>query len=277
MVEHGTTSVELKTGYGLSVEGELRQARLARRLAAEGPQLASVTLLACHAVPPGMAREQWVAQVRDELIPRAAHEGLVDAVDVYVEDIAFSPDDVRRVAEAARAHGLSLRTHADQLGASGAAEVSAEVGARSADHLNHVGEDGIAALAAGATAAVLLPASTLVLGAKAPPAGVLVSAGATVALATDFNPGTSPCLSMPEVISLAAALYRLPIGTSLAAATINAAWVLGLDGGAGSLEPGKRADFVVIDQEDPAMIAYRPGHNPVTETWIGGAQAYRRA
>ena len=158
MAEHGTTALELKTGYGLSVEAELRQARLARRLSEEAPQTCSVTLLACHAVPEGMERDDWVRLVCDELIPAAARERLVDAVDVYVEDIAFSVDDLAEVARCASDVGLPLRCHADQLGPSGAAEAAVALAARSADHLNHVSATGIAALGgAPATVAVLLP------------------------------------------------------------------------------------------------------------------------
>src|SRR5207253_4707449 len=162
MLAHGTTAFELKTGYGLSVEGELRQARLARRLASSIPQTTTVTLLACHAVPEGMERAHWVELVCDALIPAAAGEHLVDAVDVYVEDIAFSVEDLRRVADAAKEYGLAVRCHADQLGHSGAAEAAVAVGARSADHLNHIGPAGIAALSpADGTIGVLLPTSTL--------------------------------------------------------------------------------------------------------------------
>jgi imidazolonepropionase len=276
MLAHGTTAFEMKTGYGLSVDAELRQARIARRLSADVPQTTTVTLLACHAVPPDMSREGWVEVVCEELIPRAAAEGLVDAVDVYVEDIAFSVDDLAKVATAAREHGLALRCHADQLGPSGAAEAAVALGARTADHLNHVSKDGVQALGGAETAAVLLPASTLFLGAKPPPVGDLLAAGAAIALATDFNPGTSPCLSIPEAISVAAALYRLPPLPAIAAATINAAWALELERRLGSLEAGKQADFVVLDIADPAMVPYRPGHNPVMETWIAGDRAYRR-
>jgi imidazolonepropionase len=147
------------------------------------------------------------------------------------------------------------------------------VGARSADHLNHVGPEGIAALsAADGTIGVLLPTSTLFLGAAPPDASKLLSSGAALAFASDFNPGTSPCLSIPEVIGTAAALYRIPSQVATTGATLNAAWVLGLHDRLGSLEVGKRADFVVLDADDPAMIPYRPGHNPVAETWIAGAR-----
>lgn len=275
MLAHGTTAIEFKTGYGLSIEAELRQARLARRLASEVPQTISVTLLACHAIPRDTTADAWVASVCADLIPAVASERLADAVDVYIEDIAFTVEHFRQVAETARAHGLSVRCHADQLGPSAAAEAAVAAGARAADHLNHVSAEGVAALGgAGSTAAVLLPVSTLFLGARRPPLAQLLEADAILALGTDFNPGTSPCLSMPEAISVAAALYRLPLLAAVAAATRNAAWVLGLDERLGSLEPGRRADFVVLDGPDPAMIPYRPGHNPVAQTWIRGRRVH---
>jgi imidazolonepropionase len=269
MLRHGTTALELKTGYGLSIEAELRQARLARRLAEELPQTATVTLLACHAVPEGTDRASWVEAVRTELIPTAAREGLADAVDVYVEDIAFTVRDLEAVAGAAVEAGLPLRVHADQLGTSGAAEAAVRLGARSADHLNHVSEEGVMALTGGETVGVLLPASTLMLRAQPPPADRLAR-GAPLALATDFNPGTSPVLSMPETVALGCATYGLSPLDALVAATANPAWVLGLQDRLGSLEPGKRADFVVLETDQFRRVPYRPGHNPVIATFVGG-------
>jgi imidazolonepropionase len=278
MLAHGTTAIELKTGYGLSVEAELRQARLARRLASEMPQAATVTLLACHAVPEGLARAAWVDLVCAELIPTVAAQGLADAVDVYVEDIAFTLEDLARVADAAGRVGLSVRCHADQLGPSGAAEAAVRLGARSVDHLNNASPKGVRALAgAGDTMATLLPVSTLSIGANVPPARELIAAGAAVALATDFNPGTSACLSMPEAMSVAAALYGMPSLAALGAATANAAWALGLHDRRGSLAPGKRADFAVLDTTDPSMIPYRAGHDPVVQTWIAGDRVFARS
>jgi imidazolonepropionase len=273
MLHRGTTALELKTGYGLSVEAELRQARLARALGREATQTCTVTLLACHAVPPESSRADWVRLACEELIPAAAEERLVDAVDVYVEDIAFSLEDLELVAEAASAAELPLRVHADQLGPSGAAEAAVRLGARSADHLNHVSGAGITLLgSAPSTRAVLLPASTFFLGAGPPDVGSLVSSGARLAVASDFNPGTSPVLSMPEVIAIACALYRIPPGDALRAATAGGAEVLGLSESLGTLEPGKRADFLVLDAPEPAMVPYRPGHDPVVDTYVGGVR-----
>jgi imidazolonepropionase len=271
MADHGTTTLELKTGYGLSVEAELRHARLARRLAAEAPQTCTVTLLACHAVPEGVERTDWVRAVCEELIPAAAAEGLADAVDVYVEDIAFSVEDLAAVAGAASAEGLALRCHADQLGASGAAEAAVALGARSADHLNHVSIDGIRVLgAAGGTIAVLLPTSTLFLRSSPPDVRALLDAGAAIAIATDFNPGTSPVLSMPEAIATSCSLYGLAPLEALAAATSNAAAALGLDSTRGTLAPGRPADLVVLDGDAFRQVPYRPGHNPVRHAFAAG-------
>jgi imidazolonepropionase len=271
MAAHGTTTLELKTGYGLSVEAELRQARLARRLAEEAPQTCVVTLLACHAVPHGLERADWVRTVCDELIPAAAAEGLADAVDVYVEDIAFSLQDLEVVAHAATGAGLALRCHADQLGPSGAAEVAVALGARSADHLNHVSTEGIGALGgAEATVAVLLPTSTLFLRSLPPNVRFLLDAGAAVALATDFNPGTSPVLSMPEAISTACSLYGLTPLEALVGATANAAAALGLAAERGTLAPGRPADVLVLDGEAFRQVPYRPGHNPVRRAYANG-------
>lgn len=276
MLAHGTTALELKTGYGLSVEGELRQARLARRLAAEAEQTCTVTLLPCHAVPEGLERAAWVRTVCEELIPAAAAEGLVDAVDVYVEDIAFSLDDLHAVADAAHEAGLPLRCHADQLGPSGAAEAAVALGARSADHLNHISPLGIAALGDGGTAAVLLPTSTMFLRATPPDVRALLEAGATIAIATDFNPGTSPVLSMPEAIATACSLYGLRPLEALAAATAGPARILGFERTHGRLAPGARADLVVLDGDGFRQVPYRPGHNPVVRTIVGGNVVWDR-
>lgn len=270
MAAHGTTALELKTGYGLSVDAELRQARLARRLTEGAPLTATVTLLAGHAVPEGTSADAWIATACEELIPQAARDGLVDAVDIFVEDIAFTVEHLERVAAAAGEHGLHLRCHAEQLAWSGAAEMAAGLGARSADHLNHISPGGVEALGRASTCAGLLPTSTLMLAAPPPPVPALREAGAAFSLGTDFNPGTSPVLSMPEAIAAACSLYRLTPAEALVAATANAAWVLGLHERHGWLGPGSRADFVILDAPTIRMVPYRPGHNPVAATYIGG-------
>ena len=271
MAAHGTTAMELKTGYGLSVEAELRQARLARALAAAASQTCSVTLLACHAVPEKVDRADWVRAACDELIPAAAAEELVDQVDIYVEDIAFSLDDLTAVAAAAARVGLPLRVHADQLGPSGAAEAAVALGARSVDHLNHLSSAGVEALGdADGTVAVLLPASSFMLGAQAPPVDALRRAGAALAVGTDFNPGTSPVSSMPEAIAFACTSYGMSPMEALTAATANPAFVLGMDDRLGTLEVGKRADVSLLEDRRFAQVPYRPGHDPVVATLVGG-------
>jgi imidazolonepropionase len=272
MADYGTTAVELKTGYGLSVEGELRHARLARRLAQEAPQAATVTLLACHAVPEGMERDEWVRMACTELIPAAAAESLCDTVDLYVEDIAFTLQDLRAVADAAAAVGLPVRCHADQLGPSGAAEEAVKLGARSADHLNNVSNEGVRALGEGETVGVLLPCSTAFIRAVPPPVRTLVETGAAIALATDFNPGTSPVLSMPEAVATGCTLYGLTPSEALTASTLNPAWVLGMADRLGTLEVGKRADLLVLEGDAFRQVPYRPGHNPVLHAYAGGAR-----
>ena len=270
MAAHGTTTVELKTGYGLSIDQELRAARVARRLGELAPQTCVVTLLACHAVPQGLTREAWVALACNELIPAAAAEGLVDAVDIYVEDIAFTVRDLKSVADAAEHAHLPLRCHADQLGASGATQAAVALGARSADHCNHVDRAGIDALGSSETVAVVLPGSTFFLRATPPLVGGMIDAGAAVAIATDCNPGTAPIASMPETIAFACVLYGLSPQAALTASTLNPAHVLGLGGRIGALRPGSRADLVVLNGEGFRQVPYRPGHNPVVATYIGG-------
>ena len=272
MLAHGTTAFECKTGYGGSVEGELRQARLARTLAGRVAQTCTVTLLPCHAVPPGWTREDWVRAATTEIIPAAAGEGLADAIDIYVEpSIAFSLGDLALVAEVAVTHGLALRVHADQLEDGETAAAAAALGAVGVDHLNHASLDGVTALGAStSSASVLLPASTFCLGAAPAPARELVAAGAAVALATDANPGTSPVVSMPETIAIGCRLYGLSPPEALAAATANAASVLGLAGRLGRLAPGLRADVLVVEGDGPEHLAYRPGHDPVLQTYVAG-------
>lgn len=276
MLAHGTTALELKTGYGLSIEQEVRAARLARRLAAEAAQTCVVTLLAAHAVPPGVERGDWVHAACTELIPEVARAGLADAVDVYVEDIAFSLDDLEAIAGAASEAELALRVHADQLGDTGVASTAARLGARSADHLNHCSAEGVDALAASDTVAGLLPASTFFLRGQPAPAAALRAAGVPIALASDANPGTSPVVSMAEVIAMAAGVYEVPPLEALTATTLNPAWVLGLSGRLGTLEVGKRADIVLLEEPSFAQVPYRPGHDPVVATIVGGQVAHSR-
>jgi imidazolonepropionase len=271
MLRHGTTTFETKSGYGLSVPAELRQLRLARRLAESVPQNVVTTCLAAHAIPHGKSAGEWIGEVAEELLPCAAEEGLATACDLYVESIAFALEHAARLSETARGFGLDMRVHADQLADNQTAAFAARWGFRSADHLNHTSLDAVDDLAGSDTVGVLLPGATFTLRQqKKPPAADLVAAGAIVALGSDLNPGTSPIHSMPFVMTLACRLYGLSPLEALAAATVNSAYVLGLGDEIGRIERGRRADLVVLDMGSIDEIAYRPDDDPVLAVILGG-------
>jgi imidazolonepropionase len=271
MLASGTTTFETKSGYGLSVEAELRQLRLARALAERVPQRVVATCLAAHALPEGETGGSWVARAADELLPAAVQAGLARAVDLYVESIAFALEHAARLAHAAEELSLHARVHADQLADNQTASFAARWGFRSADHLNHCSPGGVDDLAASDTAAVLLPAATFTLRQqKMPPARDLIEAGAIVALGSDLNPGTAPVASMPFVIALACRLYGLRPLEALVAGTTNAAYVLGLEAVTGRLAPGYAADIVLLELDSPDHVAYRPDMNPVAMVIAGG-------
>jgi imidazolonepropionase len=265
MLRLGTTTVEGKTGYGLSVEGELRSVRLGRALG-----LDRVTGLFAHAVPPGVERTAWMDEV-----DRLAAAATVDALDIYVESVAFTNDDLERLGEIAAREGVPLRAHVEQFNANRSTPVALAAGARSVDHLACLHPDDLAPLARAECAAVLLPGAEFLGAEHTPPARALADAGAICVLATDCNPGTSPVASMPVIIGLAVRRYGWSVREALAAATLNAAWVLGLHEERGSLEVGKRADLIVLD--GPAEhIPYRFGHDPVAAVVRGGEVVWRR-
>jgi imidazolonepropionase len=274
MLTSGTTTFETKSGYGLSVDAELRQLRLARALARRVPQTVVTTCLAAHAVPSGKSQGEWVGEAAGELLPRATNEGLLSACDVYVESIAFALEHAARLAHAADSLGLRMRMHADQLEDGQSAAFAARWGLASADHLNHTSLDAVGDIASSDTAAVLLPGATFTLRQnRKPPARNLIDAGAIVALGTDLNPGTSPVRSMPFVIALACRLYGMTPYEALVAATANSAWVLGLKD-VGRLAPGMRADVLVLDADSFDAVPYRPDHDPVVAVVCGGKLAY---
>ncbi|CAN5710815.1 imidazolonepropionase [soil metagenome] len=277
MLRRGTTTFEMKSGYGLSVEAELRQLRLAARLSERVPQRTIATCLAAHAVPPGKSQGEWVGEAAAELLPIAAQDGLASACDLYVESIAFALEHAARLAEAASELGIRMRVHADQLADSQAGAFAARWGFASADHLNHTSLDAVADLAASDTVAVLLPGATFTLRQSAkPPSRSLIEAGAVVALGSDLNPGTSPICSMPFVITLACRTYGLRPLEAVAAATVNAAFALGLHEEVGSLVPGRRADAVVL--AGPLdEICYRPDRDPVVAVVCGGKVVHVRS
>ena len=265
MLRLGTTTLEGKTGYGLSVEGELRSVRLGRALG-----LDRVTGLFAHSVPAGHTPETWMEDV-DDLAARAQ----VDALDIYVESVAFRNEDLARLGEIARREGVPLRAHVEQFATHRSVPVALAAGARSVDHLACLHPDDLAPLAAAECAAVLLPGAEFLGAEHTPPARALADAGAICVLATDCNPGTSPVASMPVVIGLAVRRYGWSVREALAAATLNAAWVLGLHEDRGSLEVGKRADLVVLDGP-VEHIPYRFGHDPVAAVIQGGEVVWRR-
>jgi imidazolonepropionase len=274
MLAHGTTTFECKSGYGLSREAEIRALTLARELEIAVPQTTTSTALLAHAVPDGFSAGEWmdvVAQMMGEVISA----GSVTALDIFVESIAFGLGELTRMGELAAAAGLALRTHVEQLSHMGAVPVALEAGARSVDHLSQIDDEDVARLADAACAAVLLPAAEFLGAEHRAPGRALVDAGALVVLATDANPGTAPVVSMPVVLGLAARMYGLSVRELLGAATLNGAWTLDLHHDRGSIEPGKRADLIVLD--GPAeSIPYRFGHNPVAIVIIGGEPVYVR-
>ena len=260
MLANGTTTLEAKSGYGLDWATERKQLQAIARLAAEGPQDIVPTFMGAHAVPPGVSADAFADQVAQEMIPQLAAEELARYVDVFCEQGVFTPAQTERIFEAARAHGLGLRLHADELSDLGGGALAARWGAASADHLLCTGPDSIAALAASDTVAVMLPGTPFFLGmAERAPARALVEAGAIVALGTDFNPGSCYSESMPMMMSLACLHLRLTPSEALVAATVNAAHALGLGDRIGSLEVGKQADLVVWDMPSHTHLPYHFG------------------
>ena len=270
MIASGTTTVEVKSGYGLDLETELRLLRVARRIGEELPVTVKTTFLGAHSVPVEFRhdRDGYVDLVIEEMLP--AVTSLADYCDVFVENGAFSPDEARRIFQAAAGRGLPARVHAEQLTRSGGAALAAEIGAASADHLDHVNEADASDLAAAGVTAVLVPGASYTLRSPQAPGPMLIEHGVTVALATDCNPGTSYFESMGPVISLAVVQMGLTVDQAFHAATRGGALSLGLDNH-GVITPGAIGDLVVLDAPTPAHIPYRPGTNLVWKTVKGGA------
>jgi imidazolonepropionase len=271
LVAEGMTTVEIKSGYGLSISDELKMLRAARAL----DDRASIvtTFLGAHALPPEFADDPdgYIDLVCRQMIPAVAAEGLADAVDAFCEGIGFTPEQTRRVFEAARAHGLPVKLHAEQLSNLHGAALAAGFGALSADHLEHLDDAGVAAMANAGTAAMLLPGAFYFLReTKLPPIQALRAAGVPIALATDNNPGTSPLTSLLLTLNMGATLFRLTVEECVAGVTRNAARALGLGHEIGSLEAGKRCDLAIWDIERPAELVYRMGFNPLhARVWRG--------
>ena len=265
LLAEGVTVVEIKSGYGLDLENELKQLRVARALGESLPVTVKTTFLGAHALPPEFAdrAEDYIDAVV-AMLPEVAASGLADALDAFCETIAFSPEQTARVFEAARAQGLPVKLHADQLTDLGGAALAARFGALSADHLEYTGADGVAAMAQAGTVAVILPGAFYVLReTQAPPIEALRGAQVPMALATDSNPGSAPVSSLLLMLNMGCTLFRLTPEEALAGVTRHAATALDLGGSHGTLEPGKAADFAVWNIERPAELAYRIGFNPL--------------
>jgi imidazolonepropionase len=269
-LESGTTTIEAKSGYGLTLEAESKLLQVIRRIQ---PLRCVPTFLGAHEIPDeyrGRTRD-YVRLVVEEMLPEVARTKLAEYCDVFCEPGIFSVEDSRRVLTAARSLGLGARIHADQLSNSGAAALAAELGAATADHLEHTDALGILALQAAGVQPVLLPGSVYALGStRYPAARAMIEAGLALVLATDFNPGSSPTPSMPMILSLACTQMKMTPAETITAATINAAYSLGRGGEIGSLEPGKLADFVTHDCSDFREIPYFFGVRMAREVYIGG-------
>lgn len=273
VVAHGTTTVEIKSGYGLDLDSELKMLRVIARLGEE-PWIDVVpTFLGAHAFPPEYAGRQddYVRLLVEEMIPAIAEARLAVFCDVFLEPGVYTPDQARRVLDAALENGLIPRLHADEFESSGGAELAAELGAASADHLGAISDGGISALARSGTVATLLPGTLLFLGKRNyPPARRLIDAGAAVALATDFNPGSSPTVNLQLIMSLACSQLGMAPAEALVAATANGAAALRLDDGRGTLEPGAAADIALFAVPDYRLIPYCYGVNHCVGVWKAG-------
>jgi imidazolonepropionase len=275
LLAEGATTVEIKSGYGLELATEARMLRAARSLAGERDVSIVTTFLGAHAVPPEAEgdKERYTDEVV-AMLPAIAREGLADAVDAFCEGIAFSPEQTARVFAAAKAAGLPVRLHADQLSNLHGARLAAMHGAMSADHLEYADEDGVAAMAQAGTVAVLLPGAFYVLRERQlPPVDALRRYRVPIAIATDCNPGTSPVTSLLITMNMASTLFRLTVDEAIAGVTREAARALGGLGEIGTLEAGKRCDLAIWDIERPAELVYRIGFNPLhARVWRGACR-----
>lgn len=272
-LQQGTTTIEAKSGYGLSRDDELKILRVMRRLHEEGPLEIVPTLLAAHVVPEEYATDTsaYLRMILEELLPEVAREGLAEYHDVFCDEGAFTVEEARILMDAARSHGLRLRIHAEQFARVGAGRLAAEFGARTADHLEKITDEDIAALADAGVLAVLLPGACLHLGRRDyPPARKLIEAGVPVVLATDFNPGTSPTPSLPLILALACTQMGMTPAEAITAATINAACSLDRGHRLGSLQVGKQADLVLFECSDYRQIPYFFGVNLVRAVFKRG-------
>ncbi len=271
----GTTTVESKSGYGLTLEDELKILRVVRRLNQATPLEIVPTFLGAHAVPRKVTADEYVDLIVKEMLPRVASDGLAEFCDVFCERGYFDIEQSRSILSAGKSLGLKLRVHADQLSNSGAAKLSAELEATTADHLEKTDEQGIAALKSAGVQPVLLPGSVYALGSTCyPRAREMIDAGLAVVIATDFNPGSSPTPSMPMILSLACTQMKMSPAEAISASTINSAYSLGRGDQIGSLEPGKLANFAIFDCEDYRELAYWFGVSLTHGVYVKGKRAH---
>lgn len=275
LMRHGVTTVEIKSGYGLSLKDELKSLRVARDLGQRHPVTVRTTLLAAHAVPPEYAgrADDYIDHVVQHIVPEAARLGLADAVDAFCDTIGFDLLQTRRVLQAAKVHGLPVKLHAEQLSHQGGAALAAEFGGLSADHLEHVDETGVVALARAGTVAVMLPGAFYFLrDTTVPPIDLLRRHGVPMAVATDCNPGTSPTTHLPLMMNMACTLFRMTPSEALLGVTRHAARALGLAATHGSIELGKVADLCLWNVDHPAELAYTIGDSPLRARLHHGVQ-----
>ncbi len=274
LVDDGVTTLEIKSGYGLDLDNECKMLRVARRVGERLGVTVQTTFLGAHTLPPefGGRQSDYVNEVCVRMLPAVARDALADAVDAFCENIAFTPSETRRVFETARALGLRVKLHADQLSDSGGAALAAEFDALSADHLEYTSDSGIRAMAAAGTVAVILPAAFYVLReTRLPPIDTLRAHGVPMAVASDVNPGTSPVLSLRLAMNMACTLFRFTPEEALRGTTVNAARALGLSD-RGALAAGQRADFVIWNIDHPAELSYWIGGDLMQASYANGAR-----
>jgi len=276
LVSYGSTTIEIKSGYGLTLDDELKSLRVVKRLQRDLNVRLVPTWLGAHEIPmefrdTAARRSEYVQLLLNEMLPQVRDEGLATFADVFCEPGVFTPDETRAILDASRDAGLKLKLHADELEPSGGAELAAQMGATSADHLAAISDAGIRALADAPTVATLLPGTMLFLGkTRQAPARALIDAGAAVALASDFNPGTSPTVNFPLIMTLGVSQLHLSAGEALIAATVNGAAALDLAEDTGQLAPGFAADIAMWDCEDYRELPYWYGDRRCVATWVGG-------